>query len=52
MQVLGEFFNVVTRHIPHPLTTDEAREIVSAISILPVQEIDLAMMYYWLGVAH
>ena len=52
VQVLGEFFNVVTRHIPHPLTTDEAREIVSAISILPVQEIDLAMMYYWLGVAH
>jgi len=44
VQVLGEFFNVVTRRIPHPLTTDEAREIVSAISILPVQEIDLVMV--------
>ena len=44
VQVLGEFFNAVTRHIPQPMTPDEAREIISTISILPVQEIDLAMV--------
>jgi len=44
VQVLGEFFNVVTRHIPQPMTPDEAQEIIAAISILPVQEIDLAMV--------
>ena len=44
VQVLGEFFNVVTRRIPQPVTSDEAREIITSISILPVQEIDLAMV--------
>jgi len=44
VQVLGEFFNAVTRHIPQPMTPDEAQEIIAAISILPVQEIDLAMV--------
>lgn len=44
VQVLGEFFNVVTRHISQPLTPDEAREIIAAVSVLPVQEIDLAMV--------
>ena len=44
VQVLGEFFNVVTRRIPRPVTSDEAREIITSISILPVQEIDLAMV--------
>jgi predicted nucleic acid-binding protein len=44
VQVLGEFFNVVTRQIPQPLRPDEAREVISTISILPVQEIDLAMV--------
>ncbi len=44
VQVLGEFFNVVTRHIPQPMTPDEAQEIIATISILPVQEIDLAMV--------
>ena len=44
VQVLGDFFNVVTRHIPHPMTPDEAQEILAIISYLPVQEIDLAMV--------
>ena len=44
VQVLGEFFTVATRHIPQPVTSDEAREIIATISILPVQEIDLAMV--------
>ena len=44
VQVVGEFFNVVTRHIPQPMTPDEAQEIIGTISILPVQEIDLAIV--------
>jgi predicted nucleic acid-binding protein len=44
VQVLGEFFNVVTRNIPQPMTPSEAKEIIGTISILPVQEIDLTMV--------
>ncbi len=44
VQVLGEFFNVVTRHIADPMSSDEAREIIDTISILPVQEIDSTMV--------
>ena len=44
VQVLSEFFNVVTSHIPQPVSSDEDREIVAALGILPVQEIDLAMV--------
>ena len=44
VQVLGEFFNVVTKHIKKPMSPDEAQEIVSTLSILPVQEIDLPMV--------
>jgi predicted nucleic acid-binding protein len=44
VQVLGEFFNVITRHISQPMTPDEAREIIGAMSILPVQEIDLTLV--------
>ncbi len=44
VQVLGEFFNVVTRHITPPLSPGEAQEIIDTLSILPVQEIDLTMV--------
>ena len=44
VQVLGEFFNVVTRQIPQPMTSDEAQEIIAIVSYLPVQEIDLIMV--------
>jgi predicted nucleic acid-binding protein len=44
VQVLGEFFNVVTRHVPQPMSSDEALEIIDMLSILPVQEIDLTMV--------
>ena len=44
VQVLGEFFNVVTHHIPQPMTSSEALEIIVMLSILPVQEIDLTMV--------
>jgi len=44
VQVLGEFFNVVTRHIKPLLSSEEAQEIIHTLSIMPVQEIDLAMV--------
>jgi predicted nucleic acid-binding protein len=44
VQVLGEFFNVVTRHIPQPMKSNEALEIIDMLGILPVQEIDLTMV--------
>ncbi len=44
VQVLGEFFNVVTKRIKQPMSSDEAQEIISTLSILPVQEIDLPMV--------
>ena len=44
VQVLGEFFNVVTRHIAQPMTSSEALEIIEMLSILPVQEIDATMV--------
>jgi predicted nucleic acid-binding protein len=44
VQVLGEFFNAATRHIPQPLTPDEVGEIINTLSVLPIQEVDLAMV--------
>ena len=44
VQVLGEFSNVITRHIPRPMTPDEAQEIIMMLSILPIQEIDLTIV--------
>ena len=44
VQVMGEFFNAATRHIPEPLTPDEVGEIINTLSILPIQEVDLAMV--------
>jgi predicted nucleic acid-binding protein len=44
VQVLGEFFNVVTRHIRQPMSSDEAQEIISTLSVLSIQDIDLTMV--------
>ena len=44
VQVMGEFFNAANRHIPEPLTPDEVGEIINTLSILPIQEVDLAMV--------
>jgi predicted nucleic acid-binding protein len=49
VQVLGEFFNVVTRHIPQPMSPGEAKEIISTLSILPVQDIDMTMVKRAIG---
>ena len=43
-QVLGEFFVVATRRIPAPLSVAEASEILDAVSVLPVEEIDLPLV--------
>ncbi len=44
VQVLGEFFNVVTRNIPQPMSPGEAKEIINTLSILAVQDIDMTMV--------
>ena len=44
VQVLGEFFNVVTRHILQPMSPGEAKEVINTLSILLVQDIDMTMV--------
>ena len=44
VQVLGEFFNVVTRRIPTPLSVEEAEEAINRVAVLPVVEIDWALV--------
>ena len=39
-QVLGEFFNVATRRIPHPLSVEEAEEVIQRMAVLPIVELD------------
>ena len=44
VQVLGEFFSVVTRRIPYPLSVEEAEEIIHRVAVLPVVELDWALV--------
>ncbi len=44
VQVVGEFFTVVTRRIPNPLSIDEAEEVLNLLSILPIIDLDLRMV--------
>lgn len=44
VQVLGEFFSVVTRRIPNPLSVEEATAVIDLISSLRVLDIDSAMV--------
>ena len=44
-QVLGEFFNVVTRRIPNPLSVEEAEGVIRLFSIIPVIGIDISMVH-------
>ncbi len=44
VQVLGEFFTVVTRRIKRPMNPAEAREAIELFSNLIVQEIDLGLV--------
>lgn len=43
-QVLGEFFTVVTRRIPNPLSAEEAEEVIRIVGALPVVEIDIRLV--------
>ena len=45
VQVLGEFFTVVTKRIPNPLSVEEAEEVLTLVSNLPVVEIDRRMVH-------
>lgn len=44
VQVLGEFFNVITKQIQDPMSSEEAKKIVDILCFMPVLEIDLAMV--------
>ncbi|CAB5094979.1 hypothetical protein D3OALGA1CA_5420 [Olavius algarvensis associated proteobacterium Delta 3] len=44
VQVLSEFFNVVTKQIQNPMSAGEVRQIITVLSILQVQEMDLSMV--------
>ena len=44
VQVLGEFFNVVTRSIQQPMSSHEAQEIIVTLSLIPIEDIDLSMV--------
>lgn len=44
VQVLGEFFSVVTRRIPCPLSVEEAEAIIERTSVLPVVELDWSLV--------
>ena len=43
-QVLGEFFTVVTRRIPNPLSAEEAEEVIRIVGALPVVELDIQLV--------
>ena len=49
-QVLGEFFTVVTSRIAVPLTAGEAEEAIGILSVLPVVEIDLRLVFRATGI--
>ena len=42
--MLGEFFNVVTRRIPNPLSVEEAEEVIHRVVVLPVVELVWALV--------
>ena len=43
-QVLGELFNSVTRRIRQPLSIDEAKLLIEKYSVMPIVELDLALV--------
>lgn len=44
IQVFGEFFNVVTKKIPEPLTSEEARDAIGYLSLLNITEMDMKLV--------
>ncbi len=43
-QVFGEFFNVVTKQISNPLSSEEAREAIDHLSLLNVADMDMKLV--------
>ncbi|MBC7821552.1 MAG: PIN domain-containing protein [Planctomycetaceae bacterium] len=43
-QVLGEFFVVVTRKIPQPMTSSEAAEVIAELGAMDVMPLDLSLV--------
>ena len=50
VQVLSEFFTVVTRRIPSPLSIDEAEQVMDLLCILPVVELDIRVIRRAIGI--
>ena len=48
-QVLGEFFNTVTRRIPNPLPIDVAEAAIHVYSAMSVVELDLSLVQRAIG---
>ncbi|HIO96544.1 MAG TPA: PIN domain-containing protein [Leucothrix sp.] len=44
LQVFGEFFNVVTKQIPNPLSSEEAREAIDHLSLLNIADMDMKLV--------
>ena len=44
VQVIGEFFTVVTKRIPNPLSAEEAEQVLDLLGILPIIELDFRMV--------
>ncbi len=44
VQVLGEYFSIVTRRIRNPLSTEEAAAAIDRIGVIPTLDIDMAMV--------
>ena len=43
-QVLGEFFNTVTRRVPNPISAEVAEDAISLFARMLVVELDLALV--------
>ena len=43
-QILGEFFNTVTRRIPNPISVEVAEDAINLFAHLRVVELDLALV--------
>ena len=48
-QVFSEFFTVVTRRIQQPLSIEKAEHVIEQLAILPVVELDLALVKQAIG---
>lgn len=43
-QVLSEFFTVATKHLPEPISIEEARGFIGVVEVLQIVEMDLPLV--------